>query len=64
MTAWIIAGALSEMEQKWRDWLKDNPDADSHGRYYAAGVIDGIAFARGTEHPNWKVTLPETANAK
>lgn len=50
---------LSAIEAKWRAWLKDNPDADQHQRYYVAGVIDGLKFSSKGEpfRPDWKQSL-------
>jgi hypothetical protein len=31
--------------KSWQKWLDDNPDADSHQRYYATGVVDGLRYA-------------------
>ena len=54
-------GDVAASAAKWRQWLKDNPDADSHQRYYVAGVIDGLKFAETGEpfSPDWKLTLTE-----
>ena len=50
---------IPEVEAKWREWIKDNPDADIHQQYYAAGVIDGLRYALTGEpfSPDWKATL-------
>lgn len=36
---------LQEMINHWIKWLEDNPEAESHQRSYANGVIDGLRYA-------------------
>ena len=57
----MIIPTVSYVAERWRQWLQDNPDADSHQRYYAAGVIDALKFAETGEPfaPDWKQTLTE-----
>jgi len=50
---------VATTEKKWRQWIKDNPGADRHQLYYAAGVIDGLRYAVSGKpfSPDWKKTL-------
>jgi hypothetical protein len=51
-----MTSKITDTEIEWRMWLKENPKADSHQRYYAAGVIDGLRFAKN-KGPDWHQTL-------